>query len=603
MEKAIKRRAIYYGFAAVALGLLLCAMVFMVSYPPENQLPSTFGPMKTFTSLSDIRAFLGVRAQSTGMYFFSSDVNRVTALLGPTAFYGISGSTEKTPSFEFSQTNVQVAGVDEDDIVKTDGEYIYTVSYSTVTIVKAYPPEDGAVVAKIVFNESYPVGIFVDGNWLVVLGVEYPDSYMGWINIGTKTFVQVYDITDRASPVQVRNFELSGSCFNSRKIGKYLYVVVNQPAYIVYDTVILPKIYGANGPVDVKPSEIHYVDLNDTYFAYTTVVAVNVEDAGEDPSYVTMLVGGNSNMYASLNNLYLTFHEETAFVSSSAVTDNTWVYRLRIDGSSIVCKAEGKVPGHELNQFSMDEYDGYFRIATTTRGLNGETKNNVYALDMDLYVVGTLEDLAPGETIDSARFIGDRCYLSTSVVRRDPFFVIDVSDPYNPQVLGYLKIPGFTSYLHPYDNDHLIGIGRDGDGHVRVSIFEVSNVSEPIEVASYSVASQWSSTPLLWGDYKAFLFDGSRQLLALPMDTYGEGSTEVSWMGVYVFNINLDSITLRGKIDHEANNYTVAISRTLYIENVLYTVSEYAIKMNAVEDLAPIGTVDLGNQYPFSVRP
>jgi uncharacterized secreted protein with C-terminal beta-propeller domain len=595
MEKAIKKRAIYYSFAAVGLGLLLCAMLFAVSYTPENQLPSTFGPMKTFTSLSDIRAFLNVHAQSTGMYFFSSDVNRVTALLGPTATFGVSGSTEKTPSFEFSQTNVQVAGVDEDDIVKTDGEYIYAVSYSTVTIVKAYPPKDGAVVSRITFNDSYPAGIFVDGNWLVVLGVEYPNSYMGWINIGTKTFIRVYDITNRASPVQVKNFELSGSYFNSRKIGRYVYVVVNQPAYIVYDTVILPKVYGANGPVDVKPSEIHYVTLNDTYFAYTTVVAVNVEDASEDPSHVTMLIGGNSNIYASLNNIYLTFHEEITFANT--VTDHTWVYRLRIDGSSIVCKAEGKVPGHELNQFSMDEYGGYFRIATTTQGPNGVTKNNVYVLDMDLYVVGTLEDLAPGETIDSARFIGDRCYLSTSVVRKDPFFVVDVSDPHNPQVLGYLKIPGFTRYLHPYDEDHLIGIGRDGDGHVRVSIFEVSNVSEPVEVASYSVASQWSNTPLLWGDHKAFLFDG-RQLLAIPMDTYGEGSTDVSWTGVYVFNISLDGVTLKGKIDHEINNYTVAISRTLYIENVLYTVSEWAIKMNAIGDLAPIGTIELGNPYP-----
>jgi uncharacterized secreted protein with C-terminal beta-propeller domain len=259
------------------------------------------------------------------------------------------------------------------------------------------------------------------------------------------------------------------------------------------------------------------------------------------------------------------------------------------------------VPGSALNQFSMDEYNDNFRIATTT-WLNGTSQNNLYVLDMNLSLVGSLENVAPGETIDSVRFIGNRCYFATSVVQRDPFFVIDVENPSSPEILGYLKIPGFTRYLHPYDEDHIIGVGKDGNA-VKVSLFDVSNVSKPIELDMYAI-SDWSDTPVLT-DHRAFLFGKSKDLLAFPVEV-SSGSMIWSeyweWQGVYVFNITLtDGLVLRGNVTHQElagqdwiTSYMESgklATRALYIENVLYTISEQKIKMTSLEDLVLLNEI------------
>jgi uncharacterized secreted protein with C-terminal beta-propeller domain len=216
---------------------------------------------------------------------------------------------------------------------------------------------------------------------------------------------------------------------------------------------------------------------------------------------------------------------------------------------------------------------------------------------MNLSIVGSLENLAPSETIDSARFIGTRCYLATSIVRRDPFFVIDVENATEPKILGYLKIPGFTRYLHPYDESHIIGVGRTENNSVKISLFDVSNVSYPVEIDMYSVGGVWSDT-LALTEHKAFLFDKSKDLLAIPVSIY-YGYEYFQWQGLYVFNITLNGrIVLRGSITHQENgsvywDTTYDVKRALYIENVLYTVSDKKIKMNSLEDLTEIKEIQI----------
>jgi uncharacterized secreted protein with C-terminal beta-propeller domain len=141
----------------------------------------------------------------------------------------------------------------------------------------------------------------------------------------------------------------------------------------------------------------------------------------------------------------------------------------------------------------MDEYDGYFRMATST-WVNGVPRSNLFMMDMDLEKVGSLLDIEVGETLDSARFMGNRCYLSTSVVRRDPFFVIDVENVTTPKILGYLKIPGFNRYLHPYDQNHVIGLGRDEFNNVKISLFNVTNVSVPELISEYRFEGSTASS-------------------------------------------------------------------------------------------------------------
>ena len=254
--------------------------------------------------------------------------------------------------------------------------------------------------------------------------------------------------------------------------------------------------------------------------------------------------------------------------------------------------------------------------------------NHLYILDLDLDIVGSLEDLAPGETIYSARFMGERCYLVT-FRQIDPFFVIDLRNPYDPKVLGELKITGYSDYLHPYDENHVIGIGKEtvaaeqGDfvwyQGVKISLFDVSDVGNPQEIAKYEIGDRGTDSSVL-RDHKALLFDRSRNLLVIPIllaevdeekypygDDRKEGAYgEFVWQGAYVFDISLEEgLNLKGRISHYdgeqqqkdeeyyyfSSGYSV--ERSLYIGDVLYTISAEKVKMNSLEDLSLINEVVL----------
>lgn len=292
----------------------------------------------------------------------------------------------------------------------------------------------------------------------------------------------------------------------------------------------------------------------------------------------------------------------------------TVIHKIRIDGGNIEYEGRGEVEGYPLNQFSMDEYQGYFRIATTTSFWNRDRGyveyNNLYVLDEKMEVVGELKRIAENERIYSTRFMGDRLYMVT-FKRTDPLFVIDLSDPENPVVLGKLKIPGFSDYLHPYDERHIIGIGKETeesswggvsiDG-LKLALFDVSDPEHPKEVDKVVIGERGTDSEALV-DHKAFLFDRKRNLLVIPVrevvDDRVYGPWEV-WQGAYVFNLTIeDGFTLRGKITHfegEDKWYwhsPAAVRRSLYMDDVLYTISERCIKMNDLSTLHEINEVEL----------
>jgi len=599
MQKEIKKRASLYGVAAILLAIMLTALcynfgVFPGFGPPIQPSPKpSFAFLETFSSYEELRSYLLANSKNQGPFPFygPSDFQ----LIGP-RIEGFSTSAESAPSLRlYSTTNIQVAGVDEADIVKTDGEHIYLVSGNSVYILKAYPAEEAKLLSKIAFDDMYPAGIFVSGDRLAVLGCKYtvnypvfPWSYYQGFTVDIKTFLNVYNISDKEKPAFLSDFMISGSYFSSRMIGDYVYFVVSQPAYIIYDTVILPKIYSRDGIKEISASEIHYANASDNYYLYTTIVALNMQNTTEEPNHETIMLGGTSSMYVSLNNIYITFPEPD---------EQTSIYRIRIENSTINCEAHGKVLGRELNQFSMDEYNDHFRIATTTR-VNGNPENNLYALDMNLSLVGSLENFAPpGETMDSARFIGNRCYLSTSTPRKDPFFVIDVENASEPKVLGNLSIPGFTRYLHPYDENHVIGIGIDGR-NAKITLFDASNVTAPKNITEYKIEGYWSDT-LVLTEHKAFLFDKSKELLVIPVSITFDYYSTSHWQGAYIFNITLSyGLVLRGNVTHledgmngwESDHW---VKRALYIEDVLYTLSDKKIKMNNLEDLSLIKEIPI----------
>ncbi len=603
MQREIKRRVPLYGVAAVLLAIVLGTLCYNLEVNlPEFQLSTTPSatalPLKTFSSYEELRSFLTTNSKTEGTFVFLGPVDlRIPELLNvigaqPSEVQFVTAdrlfaAPVQALEFQYSITNIQVAGVDEADIVKTDGEHIYLASGHNVFIIKAYPAEEAEVLSKITLNDTYPAEIFISHNRLAVLMCKYntaaeigPSNFF----IDIKTIVNVYDISNKTNPTPLSNFTISGSYFNSRLIGEYIYFVVSQPAYVIYDTVVLPKVYSKDGIKEISASEIHYSNASYSRYLFTTVVALNMQNTAEEPIYRTIMLGETSSMYVSLKNIYLTFLEQEG---------QTSIYRIRIENRTISPEVQGKVPGRELNQFSMDEYNDCFRIATTT-WVNGSSQNNVYILDMNLSMIGNLTNIAPGEAIDSARFIGNRCYLATSVVRRDPFFVIDVENASEPKILGYLKIPGFTRYLHPYDEDHIIGIGRDENSRVKISLFDVTNVSAPIEMGNYTVQGTWSDT-LVLTEHKAFLFDRSKNLLAIPVSISMYDEYKYSaWQGLYVFNITLnEGLLLRGNITHQKDETYYCIERALYIENVLYTVSDIKVKLNSLEDLMFIKEIEL----------
>ncbi|TET58153.1 hypothetical protein E3J51_01535 [Candidatus Bathyarchaeota archaeon] len=611
MQREVHKKMITYGISAILLAVLFTAVIFHIGIQPFYK-PSSL-PLDTFSSFEELENFLITNVEQAKNL---EEKGWIPLLQGGEATrmdsetYGV---TEAAP--EYSETNLQVAGVDEADTVKTDGEYLYVISNNTIIILKAYPPEKAQILSRILLNETYNAQIYIDEDKLAVLGNNYavaptyrlyPYPYLG------NTFLRVYDISNKSKPILTRTMDLNGTLSGSRRIGDYIYLAVNQPALQskvgqTEQEVTLPKIYSDGTLIEIQATEVRYVNMTDIFYYFTTIIAVNIQNDTQEPTYEPFLTGSTATMYVSASNMYLTMPNNNVWILAAEVAarqDETLIYRVKLDNENILCEAQGAISGYILNQFSMDEYDNIFRVATTTWTHEG-TKNNLYTLNMTLHTIGKLEDLAPRERIYSARFIGDRCYLVT-FRQVDPFYVIDLKTPTEPKVLGYLKIPGFSGYLHPYDEQHIIGIGKQ-DGNVKLSLFNVTDVTKPTEAADpFIISASWSDTPVL-RNHKAFLFAKSKQLLVLPISTNfpvftdGKYYTTNHHQGAYVFNITLEGgFKLKGTITHQPVTstthyieYSYEVQRTLYIENTLYTISEAKIKMNTLDTLQPINEIEL----------
>jgi inhibitor of cysteine peptidase len=613
--------------APVTAALLLIASLGILAAIKPESIPLNLGgnEISKFTSYQQLQNFIKTNAKYTGSFLWR-DTQSGGAVFAPQSGEGANSAPAPT---DYSTTNIQVAGVDEADIVKTDGSYIYLASGNKTIIVKAYPPEQAQIVSDIEL-EGTVIGLFINGDRLVVFTEQTP--YYPYYDVrqgptgelpmplvtSPRISIQVYDISDRENPRLEREISTDGQYVGSRMIADYAYVVVNEPAYEEEGEVNLPKVYVGGSDTEIPATDIYYSDVPDYYYMYTTIMAINTQNDDQEPTYETILLGASSNLYVSMDNLYLTF---PVWGTGVGDFDKTSIYRIRIKGAEIEPSASGEVPGMVLNQFSMDEYEGYFRVATTT--YEPTRQNNVYVLNMDLNITGSLTGLAQGETIYSARFMGGRCYLVTfrSI---DPLFVIDLSSPNDPKLLGELKITGYSSYLHPYDENHIIGIGKETEAEredfawyqgIKISLFDVSDVNNPVEIGKYVIGDRGTDSPVL-SDHKAFLFDKSRNLLVIPVleakidpTQYPEGVPASAygqpvWQGAYVFDVSLDGIEEKGRITHVENvtdpeqgyyyYYSpFAVERSLYIGDVLYTISQAKIMMNDLQTLDYVNEVAL----------
>ncbi len=554
--------------------------------------------------------------------------------------------TTATGSTGYSTTNVQVQGVDELDTVKTDGQYIYTITNNTLVIVKANPADLG-VVAKI-SNDGYLSGVFVYGDNLVLIGGPnsgpyqvgmYYKSSIGMMPsyywFSPTTSLWVYDLSNISSPALTFSLKENGTYVGSRLIDNSVYLITTQYANLQNESVTLPARVVNGQQETTQPAEIYHSDVLDTGYSFTTVSRIALSHIPSENSE-SFLISSSGSLYVSMENIYLTSTIWTC-------NQETVIHRVDISNNGISYEATGTVQGQVMNQFSMDEYQGFFRVATTTwpyvpfravpvlanAGAGVATPRvaqvqsipigpttNVYVLNMDLHNVGSVEGISPGETFYAARFFGDRAYLVT-FQRVDPLFVVDLKDPYRPQVIGQLEITGVSDYLQPYDENHLIGFGKSSVNvtwenaalfqGLKFSLFDVTDPTHPIDTSDFLVGDRGSDS-LALTDSHAVLFAHDLNLLVLPVEIAQISGTPTSqwesgtavWQGAYVFTVSPSGIVFRGGITHlssgELPSYSDSdhfVTRSLYIGNVLYTISPAMVKMNSLTDLSDMGSVTL----------
>lgn len=439
--------------------------------------------------------------------------------------------TEETTDSEddFSETNTQVENVDEADIVKTDGKYIYTLNVKDleINITSAKNGKLTNVANFDVFSEGldenkfyrkyYGIAdMYLCDERIVVVCEKYSAD-----KNREDTIVQIFDVSNPSKPTEVGEFSQSGAYLSSRIIDGKLYIFSNEyiyekPTRDDVNSYIPCTAVDGGIPTPVKEGSIYMFDGEVTR-SFLTASSIKVSD-GKVIDTKTAL-GGGETLYANTNGFYLTadvsnIHYLTKGFTSSEYEDKTRIMHFAIEDGKITAMAEGTVKGRPLNQFSMDEYNDHFRIVTTSYE-DYTTVNSVYVLDKELKVVGKITDIAKGERVYSVRFMGDVGYFVT-FRETDPLFAVDLKDPKNPKILSALKIPGFSNYMHPWGEGLLLGIGADANektGIVRGIKLSMFDTSDPTKVFEKNKEIIDISDSTVGTNHKGILADYNKNLI------------------------------------------------------------------------------------------
>ena len=564
-----------------------------------------------------------------------------------------------------SGTNTQVNGVDEADFVETDGQYLYVAHNGQLQIVGAdltvaYQTSlSGNVVGQFLAGDRLTVITQSGYSWY---GPMVRMAWGPWWAIDPQTTVTVYDVTDRTAPTVVTQTMFDGRYQEARSVDGVVYLVLQRgldlPAPSYTDTPVTPD---TSEPVDgkadliMKPgrweptitayrtyetwdqyvarvgdeivglslphaysvdAEGNSVDLGvvagatdivrpHTGGAQSVLTLVSVDSSSSGSAFAdsvgALVASGNNTVYMTQGALYVGTQEYQ--YTDTGSSDNTRIDRFVIAGTQVAWQASGVVSGTLLNQFAMEEHDGYLNVATHTNAsqlINGtwttRNDNGVYVLDTagdTLDVVGSLTGLAPGEHLYAARFVGDTAYLVT-FLQTDPLFAIDLSDPTAPTLLGELIIPGFSNYLQSVGEGLLLGIGQEREAgswntNVHATLFDVSDPTKLTEITRQFLTenTQWSSSDAQF-DHHALLYSAEDGLLVVPV--YASGYDPQT--GVYrseqllkVMRVTASGIEVLGEIRTDQS-----VFRTVRIGDVLYAISDTSVTAYNISDLSLIGS-------------
>lgn len=525
-------------------------------------------------------------------------------------------ATKSTTSTR-SETNTQVENVDEADVVKVDDRYIYYVSERKIVIIDAQSPETSEKIAEINYKETNfnPSEIYVKDNKIIVIGNEVIEN--GAItDIATttefkpKTGIIIYDVTNIKEPREVRRVMVEGNYISSRMIENNVYFVANK--YIYSSSILINQLEDLDEN-EYKPvyqdtaisQEEKCINYDSIYYldgtqdaSYLMLAGLNINN--EEEANIRTFLGAGRYIYASEKNMYIATSKITYGEGYEVIGSMTHILKFGLENGKFNFKAEADVEGQVNNQFSMDENDDTFRIATTTGNIwvDETTANSLYILNDELEEVGKITGFAKEEKIYSVRYVGDKAYVVT-FKQTDPLFVIDLSVPSNPQILGELKIPGYSTYLHPYDETHLIGFGYDTkeDGTrvmtngLKMAMFDVSDLNNPKELFKIAIGdSKYTYSELLY-NHKALLFSKERNIIAFPLYSSSGGKTN-SRAAIYEIDL-VKGFTLKGEIANVTTKYDENVKRIVFVNNTYYTLSNSIVKAADMETLEVVKEIKI----------
>lgn len=635
--------------------------------------------LRSFQTCDQVHDYMGDVVLETliqahyGGYGFAVDVAMEDSATG-------GNSADKGGPADYSTTNNQEVGVDEVDIVKTDGDYIYVVEGSELIIVDSWPVEDTSVISRVELGsvQQYGNGLFLDGDQVVTFSTTWYDQGLSerwWA--GTK--INWIDVSDRAHPVVTRTTDVEGYLADARMIDGDVYAVYNTwmdipeeawellwsedgPTLPEHDweapeeeqdkirdearrilqpyvdaimadedvTDMLPMMRDQRAGVpnaNITPMHACHELYRPGEISQHSVLTVQHLDLDAGKLHHTGVLSDGWEVYASQDNLYVGQSSWWSWWGWGDLDMRTTIHKFALKGQHPRYVASGAVPGWTLNQFSMSEYQGDLRVATTETdwwwGTEGGQEGSAFSVLRDagngyMYPIGMLRGIQPGEWITSVRMQGPKAYMVT-FERTDPLFTIDARDPFEPKLVGELELPGFSSYLHPMGDDHLLAVGQSGtwDGVIdglAITVFDVSDFTNPKvahELTFRYPDGGWAWSEALW-DHHAFTYHAG--VLSIPFYESGPDPVTGEWRdfsGLLVVEAGPDGLQELGRVDHadlaaqsecawvgygyyEAwypceEAWWATMRRSLYIGDAdgdygLYSLSNYGIKVNDLAD-------------------
>ena len=592
---------------------------------------------------------------------YSSYGMSVDAVLDTAEAEDLGSGAGSAPS-DYSTTNIQEEGVDEPDMMKTDGEFIYLLDDNALKVVRSWPAEDAEQLSKL---DVYPGSedMFLQGDRILVYSSDWVSRSDRWFPVTNIDFI---DISDRSAPVRIDRKQLDGQFVSARRIGSDVYTVTKQTPSLpssfytviddswgdIYEGIrwdapassralanarfkdrLRPYLEQAidDTPIgDILPSvtdedgtRTSMMDCTDILHSkeisepgFTTIAHIDMSrDSLKISGDATGVAAGSTTLYASAHNLYVAQSSYGWWDGVSDVNRVTRLHRFALEKDETHYAGSGQVDGYLHNQFSMSEHEGLLRVATTyddwgwgTTTDDQRSGNNVFILDAEnpqMPVIGEVTGLAPGERIYSTRFQADRAFMVT-FVQVDPLFTIDLAQPTAPQAVGELKIPGYSAYLHPIGEDHVLGVGMNGDWDgfiegVAISLFDVSDFAEPEQQDQITLECDYSWSEALWNHHAIMVHNNT---VAIPAYGYNWDGEHSSTSGLMVATIDTKTgLEQTGFVDHgelvaeiwgDTESYMPSMRRSIVMDDILFSISDIGIMVSPLShpDM-PIATVPL----------